>query len=53
LNEALAWGTLPKILHLKSNDEKKEFLRAYALIYLKEEIVAEQATGLIQEILFW
>lgn len=42
LNEALAWGTLPKTLHLESNDEKKEFLRAYALIYLKEEIVAEQ-----------
>jgi predicted AAA+ superfamily ATPase len=42
LNEALTWGTLPKILHLSSNEDKKEFLRAYALIYLKEEVVAEQ-----------
>jgi len=42
LNEALTWGTLPKILHLTSNEDKKEFLRAYALVYLKEEVVAEQ-----------
>ena len=44
LNEALAWGTLPKIFELKSDNDKRKFLRSYTLTYIKEEIVAEQIT---------
>jgi predicted AAA+ superfamily ATPase len=42
LENALQWGTLPKIFHLESSEDKAQYLRAYALTYLKEEIVAEQ-----------
>jgi predicted AAA+ superfamily ATPase len=42
LEEVLAWGTLPKIFQFTSDEERTEFLRAYTLTYLKEEIVAEQ-----------
>lgn len=42
LDEALHWGTLPKIGHYTANDDKKHYLQAYSLTYLKEEIVAEQ-----------
>ncbi|MEW6040733.1 MAG: ATP-binding protein, partial [Elusimicrobiota bacterium] len=42
LNEVIHWGSLPKIYQLKSSQEKKGFLRAYALSYLKEEIMVEQ-----------
>ena len=42
LDDALRWGTLPKIYSLDSAEEKRAYLRAYALTYLKEEIVAEQ-----------
>ena len=42
LDDALRWGTLPKIYSLESAEEKRAYLRAYALTYLKEEIVAEQ-----------
>lgn len=42
LEEALQWGTLPKVIQLKSAEEKKAFLRSYALTYLKEEVWAEQ-----------
>lgn len=38
LNQALHWGTLPKIFSLSGNIEKSEFLRSYADTYLKEEI---------------
>jgi len=38
LEEALQWGTLPKIFSLKDKNEKNGFLRAYADTYLKEEI---------------
>ncbi len=41
LEEALAWGTLPKMTQFKNNDDKKDFLKAYALTYLKEEIWSE------------
>lgn len=41
LIHALQWGTLPKISHLKTDEEKKEFLTSYAQTYLKEEIWAE------------
>lgn len=41
LNEALNWGTLPSVLHL--NDiEKADYLRSYAQVYLREEILEEQ-----------
>lgn len=42
LDHALHWGTLPKIMALKTDSDKEAFLRAYALTYLKEEIQMEQ-----------
>ncbi|MBX2946311.1 MAG: ATP-binding protein [Cyclobacteriaceae bacterium] len=42
LHEALHWGTLPKLLDLPEVQDKKEFLRAYANTYLREEILQEQ-----------
>ncbi len=42
LEQALHWGTLPKIFGLNENVEKNEFLRSYADTYLKEEIWNEQ-----------
>ncbi len=39
---ALTWGTLPRMSHLKEDEERAQFLRAYALTYLREEIVMEQ-----------
>jgi predicted AAA+ superfamily ATPase len=41
LQEALEYGTLPGHLNLPSSEDKAEFLRAYALTYLKEEVWAE------------
>ncbi len=41
LGEALSHGTLPGLLRLKTAEEKRAFLHAYALVYLKEEIWAE------------
>ena len=43
LDSALTYGTLPGQLDLEAPDEKRAFLRAYALTYLKEEVWAEQA----------
>ena len=42
LETALAFGSLPKILTLKNNEERATVLRAYAQTYLKEEVWAEQ-----------
>jgi uncharacterized protein len=42
LEQALRWGTLPKIYQFTTAQEKEEYLRAYAFAYLKEEIAAEQ-----------
>lgn len=42
LNQALRWGTLPKIFELESDLDKGHFLKSYVQTYLKEEIVAEQ-----------
>lgn len=42
LNYALHWGTLPRLFSLQDDKDKQAYLRAYALTYLKEEIVAEQ-----------
>lgn len=41
LSEALTWGTLPGITQFGLDSEKKDFLKAYALTYLKEEVWAE------------
>jgi predicted AAA+ superfamily ATPase len=42
LESALQWGTLPEIFSIDSEAEKRDFLMAYSLTYLKEEIAAEQ-----------
>ena len=42
LDGALRWGTLPRIYSLDTGEDRRAYLRAYALTYLKEEIVAEQ-----------
>ena len=42
LESTLAWGTLPKIYQLNTNEEKSEFLKAYVNVYLKEEVLQEQ-----------
>ena len=42
LDGALRWGTLPSIFSLDTDEDRRAYLRAYALTYLKEEIVAEQ-----------
>lgn len=48
LNNALKWGTLPKIFSLDEEADKEEFLRAYADTYLKEEIWNEQVIRKLQ-----
>lgn len=42
LQEALTWGTLPKVCGLREEEERERFLESYCHTYLKEEIVAEQ-----------
>ena len=42
LKQMLEWGTLPRLLSFKKDQDKKEYLRSYALTYLKEEIQLEQ-----------
>jgi predicted AAA+ superfamily ATPase len=42
LNDALQYGTLPKIYEFTQAEEKQQFLLSYAHTYLREEIVAEQ-----------
>jgi predicted AAA+ superfamily ATPase len=42
LPSALRWGTLPKVFQLRSDEDRAQYLRAYALTYLKEEIAEEQ-----------
>lgn len=42
LTAALQWGTLPKTAQLATGEERQGFLQAYALMYLKEEVWAEQ-----------
>ncbi len=43
LAQALHWGTLPKIFECETNQDKEDYLRAYCITFLREEIVAEQA----------
>ncbi len=42
LEETLALGSLPELYSLSSELEKKRYLKAYAQVYLKEEIQEEQ-----------
>jgi predicted AAA+ superfamily ATPase len=42
LLEVLRWGSLPKVYSYTNSEDKAQFLRSYALTYLKEEIAAEQ-----------
>jgi predicted AAA+ superfamily ATPase len=42
LENALHYGTLPKVLSLNNDLDKSRFLRSYANTYLKEEIQSEQ-----------
>jgi len=42
LSEVLHWGTLPQIYSYSTSEDKAQYLRSYALTYLKEEIVSEQ-----------
>lgn len=41
LNQALAFGALPKIQEFKTDDLRRQYLTAYAHTYLKEEIWVE------------
>ncbi len=42
LSSALRWGTLPRLFSLKSDEDKRDYLRGYAHAYLQEEITQEQ-----------
>ncbi len=42
LEDALRWGTLPKISNTADADERDDILRAYAQTYVKEEVWGEQ-----------
>ena len=42
LADALRWGTLPQIYSCQTDQDRQEFLLAYAHTYLKEEIWGEQ-----------
>jgi len=47
LDNALTFGTLPKISSFNSDHDKNQFLRAYSQTYLKEEV---QQEGLIRNL---
>ena len=42
VDSTLHWGALPNVVTASSDIERQEILRAYALVYLKEEIREEQ-----------
>ncbi|HLF65337.1 MAG TPA: AAA family ATPase [Saprospiraceae bacterium] len=42
LEDALNWGTLPRLLELHNPSDKYEYLRAYTNTYIREEILQEQ-----------
>jgi uncharacterized protein len=42
LDEALLWGSIPRILTFDNDESRELFLNGYVEVYLKEEIVAEQ-----------
>ncbi|OGQ07385.1 MAG: hypothetical protein A3G32_05295 [Deltaproteobacteria bacterium RIFCSPLOWO2_12_FULL_40_28] len=41
LMDVLHWGTLPSLMKFSDEQDKKDYLKSYALTYLKEEIWAE------------
>lgn len=47
LSTTLQFGSLPKLFELEADEDKTEFLMAYAHTYLKEEIFAEQLVKLM------
>jgi len=48
LEKALRWGSLPKLFSLPTDQAKGEYLRSYALTYLREEIQLEQIVRRIE-----
>jgi predicted AAA+ superfamily ATPase len=50
LDQAINWGTLPKLLELNSKEEFHAYLRSYCLTYIKEEIQTEFLYRLNQQI---
>ncbi|MBN2317696.1 MAG: ATP-binding protein [Acidobacteria bacterium] len=42
LQEALEWGTLPRIFSLATKEDKAAYLRTYSHTYLQQEIISEQ-----------
>ncbi|MCB9029515.1 MAG: ATP-binding protein [Deltaproteobacteria bacterium] len=44
LDQALQWGTLPRLFEFTRDEERKLFLENYVETYLKEEIFQEQLT---------
>lgn len=42
LSKVLKWGTLPKLQSLPEDEDKKQYLKSYYQVYLKEEIKEEQ-----------
>lgn len=42
LHQVLCWGSLPRVFSLNADEDKMEYLQAYAHTYLKEEIQVEQ-----------
>jgi predicted AAA+ superfamily ATPase len=42
LDDYLAWGGLPAVWTMAAQEDRREYLRAYTLTFLKEEIQAEQ-----------
>jgi predicted AAA+ superfamily ATPase len=43
IEHQLNWGSLPEVINLKSDKDKSLYLKTYLEIYIKEEVVAEQA----------
>ena len=48
LGQALNWGTLPKVMEFTDSEDRRRFLQAYALTYLKEEVIVEQLVRNLQ-----
>ena len=42
LHRAISYGLLPRVQSFKTNEQRQQYLQAYTLTYLKEEIWAEQ-----------
>ncbi len=42
LDQVINWGSLPRILALKEDSDKADFLKSYAVTYIKTEIQEEQ-----------